>query len=250
MELVFSGYRISQSYGWKPFGSGLQFHQGIDLVKSHKSPVHAFTEGTVLYAGMGKTGTGLGNYGNVVFVKDKNGRGQLYAHLDSVAVKAGASIKKGQVIGYQGMTGQVTGSHLHYEVRKKTAPSYGWESDQVHSTLEPTAYLQNFYPQPAPATFTKYIVKAGDTLSQIANHYHTTVNILKAENNISNENLIRVGQVLRIPNAGNPVYYTVKSGDNLTEIAKNYYTTVNKLVSMNDIKNINLLQVGQKLRVK
>lgn len=45
-------------------------------------------------------------------------------------------------------------------------------------------------------------------------------------------------------------YYTVKSGDNLSTIAKNYGTTVNQLVSWNNIKNANLIYVGQKLRVK
>jgi LysM repeat protein len=47
-----------------------------------------------------------------------------------------------------------------------------------------------------------------------------------------------------------PAYYTVKSGDNLTKIAKKYGTSVAKLVSLNDIKNPNKIYVGQKLRVK
>lgn len=46
------------------------------------------------------------------------------------------------------------------------------------------------------------------------------------------------------------VYYTVKSGDNLTKIAKQYKTSVNKLVVLNNIKNKNIIRVGQKLRVK
>ena len=47
-----------------------------------------------------------------------------------------------------------------------------------------------------------------------------------------------------------PEYYTVKRGDNLTKIAKKYGTSVAKLVSLNDIKNPNLIYVGQKLRVR
>ena len=47
-----------------------------------------------------------------------------------------------------------------------------------------------------------------------------------------------------------PEYYTVKRGDNLTKIAKKYSTSVAKLVSLNTIKNPNLIYVGQKLRVK
>src|SRR5690606_4380074 len=120
-------------------------HAGIDLVKHHLAPIEAFTDGEVIYAGLGKGGTGLGNYGNVVLIKDKNGCGQLYAHLDSVKVKVGDKVKKGQVIGTQGATGRVTGSHLHYEVRKKTSPSYGWTSDKKNSTINPDTYLRAYF---------------------------------------------------------------------------------------------------------
>ncbi len=151
--MTFSGYRITSPYGNRknPFGSGTEFHQGIDLVKSHKAPIQAFVGGTVLYAGLGVAGTGLGGYGNVVFIKDSAGKGHLYAHLDSVAVKAGYIISKGQTIGYQGATGKVTGSHLHYEIRKTTVPSYGWTSNPKASTLEPATYLKSLDSVSKPA---------------------------------------------------------------------------------------------------
>src|SRR5690625_1221634 len=145
--MPFTGYRKTSLYGWRinPItGKKMEFHAGIDLVKSHKAAIAAFTPGTVVYAGFGNSGTGLGGYGNVVLIKDKNGRGQLYAHLDSVAVKTGQTVSKGQTIGRQGATGQVTGSHLHFEVRKKTSPSYGWTSDKATSTIDPTKYLKDF----------------------------------------------------------------------------------------------------------
>ncbi len=141
------GYRITSNYGYRkdPFGSGKQvFHAGIDLVKSHRAPIGAFVGGKVIYAGFGNKGTGLGGYGNVVLIKDSKGRGHLYAHLDSVSVKTGQSVKAGQTIGRQGKTGQVTGSHLHYEVRKDTSPSYGWTSDKTKSTVNPTKYTNSF----------------------------------------------------------------------------------------------------------
>jgi murein DD-endopeptidase MepM/ murein hydrolase activator NlpD len=140
------GYRITSNFGWRnnPFGSGKEFHTGIDLVKSHKAAIEAFVSGIVLYAGEGKTGTGLGGYGNVVLIKDNKGRGHLYAHLDSVSVRKGQSIKAGQTIGRQGATGQVTGSHLHYEVRKGTSPSYGWIADRANNCLNPTNYVDGY----------------------------------------------------------------------------------------------------------
>lgn len=149
--MVFQGYTISSPYGWRrhPITGEQKFHAGIDLVKSHQAPIYAFTGGVVLFAGMGKSGTGLGGYGNVVVIKDKNNHAQLYAHLDRVSVKTGEQINKNDRIGYQGATGYVTGSHLHYEVRKKTSPQYGWEADASKSTLNPTTYLRNFDSSPS-----------------------------------------------------------------------------------------------------
>ena len=100
-----------------------------------------------------------------------------------------------------------------------------------------------------------YTVKSGDTLSSIAKKYGTTYQKLAQYNNISNPNIINVGQVIKIPNnnTNNKVqveYYNVKSGDNLSNIAKKYGTSVNQLVSWNNIANANLIYVGQNLRVK
>jgi|SRR5690625_2736728 len=144
--MVFSGYRVTSNYGWRihPIHNTKKFHAGIDLVKSHNAIIKAFMGGTVLYAGNGVSGTGVGGFGNVVVIKDKNGRAHVYAHLNSVLVKKGQSVSKGSNIGRQGATGQVTGSHLHYEIRKKSSPSLGWTSKQENSTLNPTNYLKNY----------------------------------------------------------------------------------------------------------
>lgn len=98
-----------------------------------------------------------------------------------------------------------------------------------------------------------YTVKAGDTLSGIANKYGTTYQVLASYNSISNPNKIIVGQVIKIPSkstTSNVEYYIVKSGDNLSKIAKKYDTTVSQLVSWNNIKNANLIYVGKKIRVR
>ena len=98
---------------------------------------------------------------------------------------------------------------------------------------------------------TVYVVKYGDTLSKIASKYGTTYQELARINNISNPNLIYVGQILKINGTTtNKEYYTVKKGDTLSAIAKKYGTTVNQLVKWNNIKNANLIYAGQKLRVK
>ncbi|UOQ86388.1 peptidoglycan-binding protein [Gracilibacillus salinarum] len=144
----FRGYTITSPYGNRthPISNSSTFHSGVDLVKYHKAPIQAFTSGTVIYAGFGNSGTGLGGYGNVVLIRDRNNREQLYAHLNSVTVSKGQTIGQNQVIGYQGSTGYVTGSHLHFEVRKivEMKPPYGYRPDKKSSTLNPIAYLNNF----------------------------------------------------------------------------------------------------------
>ena len=97
-----------------------------------------------------------------------------------------------------------------------------------------------------------YTVKSGDTLSNIAKKYNTSTQILAEYNNISNPNKIYVGQIIKIPTVNNTSseYYTVKSGDTLSSIAKKYNTTVTKLVNLNNIKNKNLIYVGQTIKVK
>lgn len=144
--MVFSGYEITSSYGWRlhPIDKTNKFHAGVDLVWYHKAPIRPFVSGKVLYAGEGKPGTGVGGYGNVVFIEDKHGVGHLYAHLDSVTTKKGNNVTTGDVIGKQGKTGKVTGSHLHYEVRKKTTPSLGWTTTQEKSTYNPSKYLKTY----------------------------------------------------------------------------------------------------------
>ncbi|WP_233208611.1 LysM peptidoglycan-binding domain-containing protein [Planomicrobium sp. MB-3u-38] len=106
---------------------------------------------------------------------------------------------------------------------------------------------------PPPATSTTYTVKAGDTLYSIAQRFNTTVAKIAAANNITNVNLLRIGQVLKIPGTSTApppattVKYTVKAGDTLYSIALRYNTTVAKIAAANNITNVNFLRIGQVL---
>lgn len=192
---MWKNYRITSQYGNRihPITKQKSFHAGIDLVKQHKADIKSFTNGKVLFAGTGKNGTGLGGYGKVVLI-DHKGHGVLYAHLDSVSVKKGDQVKKNQVIGKQGATGNVTGSHLHFEVRKTTSPSYGWKPDKKESTLNPTKYIDQLENKKGIT----YTVKKGDTLSGIARKHNTTVKKLAEDNQIKNVNLIYPNQKIKI----------------------------------------------------
>ena len=96
-----------------------------------------------------------------------------------------------------------------------------------------------------PSNKITYIVKKGDSLWSIANKYDTTVDKIKAENNLTS-NSLSIGQKLVIPSTSNYVTYTVKKGDSLWIIAKNNNTTVDKIKKRNNLSS-NSLSIGQKL---
>lgn len=100
------------------------------------------------------------------------------------------------------------------------------------------------------ASGNSYTVKSGDTLGAIAQAYGTTVNALASHNNISNPSLIRVGQVINIPTNSTAQRYTVKSGDTLSTIAEDYGTTADAIAKLNNIKNPDLISVGQVLNIR
>ncbi|MDH6125145.1 murein DD-endopeptidase MepM/ murein hydrolase activator NlpD [Kitasatospora sp. GP82] len=102
------------------------YHTGVDFLVSTGTTVKAVTTGTVVTTGWG------GSYGNQVVIKHADGKYSEYAHLSAITVKAGQSVATGQQIGRSGATGNVTGPHLHFEVR--TGPAYG-------SDINPVAYL-------------------------------------------------------------------------------------------------------------
>lgn len=96
-----------------------------------------------------------------------------------------------------------------------------------------------------------YTVKAGDTLYSIARNYGISADELKSYNNLTSTSL-SIGQTLKIPekqtDTGDYTIYTVKSGDNLYSIARQYDLTMDELMRFNNL-NSTLLRVGQTLRI-
>jgi murein DD-endopeptidase MepM/ murein hydrolase activator NlpD len=88
-------------------------HAGIDLAADAGTPIHAAGAGTVIGAGWLYTG-----YGISVVIDHGNGYLTHYAHQSRVAVQAGQKVVAGQLIGYEGSTGDSTGPHLHFEVHQ------------------------------------------------------------------------------------------------------------------------------------
>ncbi len=96
-----------------PFTGAPAMHTGLDIHGEVGDPVRATADGTVSAAGWS------GGYGRTVDIDHGNGLSTRYAHLSSIDVQVGQSIKAGQIVGKVGSTGRSTGSHLHYETRVK-----------------------------------------------------------------------------------------------------------------------------------
>ncbi|PSK65235.1 Glycyl-glycine endopeptidase LytM [Micromonospora sp. MH33] len=104
-----TGAEITSCFGQR-WGT---LHAGIDFAMPAGTPIHAAAAGTVVKAGDAGDG-----YGNSVFVDHGNGYLTHYAHQSRLIVSVGDRVKAGQVIGYEGSTGDSTGPHLHFEVHK------------------------------------------------------------------------------------------------------------------------------------
>ncbi len=103
---------LSAGFGERadPFTGEPGYHQGLDISTEKGRPVYATANGMVESAGWN------GNYGNLLVLDHGFGLKTRYGHLSAFAVKAGDMVKRGDVVGYVGMTGRATGTHLHYEV--------------------------------------------------------------------------------------------------------------------------------------
>jgi len=120
---------VSQGFG--PTGFAFEaayagfahFHTGIDLSVPLGTPVFAAADGVVVLARpMTDTAGALVGYGNYVIIQHDAGLKTLYGHLLTIGVKEGDQVKRGQLIGLVGSTGNSTGPHTHFEVRIDNSP--------------------------------------------------------------------------------------------------------------------------------
>ncbi|MDR1834980.1 MAG: LysM peptidoglycan-binding domain-containing M23 family metallopeptidase [Fusobacteriaceae bacterium] len=111
-------YPVNYAGVASPFGNRFHpilrryvLHTGVDLVARYV-PLTASRGGKVSFAGY------MGGYGKIIILKHPDGYETRYAHLNNINTSVGAEVKAGQLIGKTGMTGRVTGPHLHFEIRK------------------------------------------------------------------------------------------------------------------------------------
>jgi murein DD-endopeptidase MepM/ murein hydrolase activator NlpD len=114
----------SLQFGWPLTGHfssgfgrrGRRSHDGIDIAARKGTPVRAAEAGRVTHSGW------LGDYGRVVIVKHSGDYSSVYAHNRSNKVRKGAFVEKGQVLAEVGSSGNASGPHLHFEIRRERRP--------------------------------------------------------------------------------------------------------------------------------
>jgi len=112
--LPVEGGWYSSNYGWRidPFTGQRAFHDGIDFMAEHGSPIRAAAGGVVIYSNFHPA------YGNMIEIDHGNEIISRYAHASKRLVKVGDVVLRGAKVGEVGKTGRATGTHLHFEVRK------------------------------------------------------------------------------------------------------------------------------------
>ncbi|RED57558.1 murein hydrolase activator EnvC family protein [Cohnella lupini] len=113
-------YRLSSPFGYRihPITGAKKLHAGMDMAAPKGTSVYAAETGVVIVA------QSWSGYGNCIIIDHGSGLWTLYGHLmnGGILVEKGQTVKRGEKIGMVGSTGQSTGNHLHFEVRKNSEP--------------------------------------------------------------------------------------------------------------------------------
>jgi murein DD-endopeptidase MepM/ murein hydrolase activator NlpD len=103
---------LSSPYGIRFLGWRPDFHDGVDIPLPIGTAISAMKSGDVAFAGEQP------GYGLVVVLQHGRNVRTVYAHLSRISVKTGQPVKAGEVIGLSGRSGNATGAHLHFEIRR------------------------------------------------------------------------------------------------------------------------------------
>jgi murein DD-endopeptidase MepM/ murein hydrolase activator NlpD len=123
-----------------PFTNTVDFHSGLDLAAREGTPILAAGGGRVVFAGRYplRRNVRWWRYGNVVVLAHGERYLTIYAHLEEISVRRGATLRRGEELGTVGNTGWSTSPHLHYEVRVRT------EDDDEPVPVDPRIYILNY----------------------------------------------------------------------------------------------------------
>jgi murein DD-endopeptidase MepM/ murein hydrolase activator NlpD len=231
-------WKITSAMGNRihPVTKAPKHHNGTDIWSPNEPCwIEAPYDGVVVEAR--KSTAAGGGFGNFVTLSHKiNGEDYVtvYAHMldDSIKVKPGQKIEAGTPLGKMGSTGMSTGKHLHWELQK--AKKYAWNATGLNF-IEPVAFFD---------ALIKLEAVKGTAKDQ------TPVDAPAAPAPVHGNAPAPKAPTPPVAPASVSGTYTVVKGDNLTRIASRNGTTVAELVRINNIKNANLINVGQVIKLR
>lgn len=243
--IPFSTQRITCPYG-QVYG---RYHNGVDLgwrSDEEMNGVFANSKGTVIQVitGIPPMSASSGSYGNYIKIDHHNGMYSLYAHLREVYVSVGQEVDSSTKIALMGESGATIDSegiaerHLHFEVFNGG------------TKIDPTPYLtESIYiestPQPMPSPTIDEL--AQEVINGEWGNGEDRYNRLTEAGYDYNAVQNRVNEIL---SSSQDEYYTIQSGDTLSEIAERYGVSIEQLCAWNNISNPDLIYAGDRIKIK
>lgn len=237
---------VTSHYGYR---SG-RYHNGIDLALKIGDTVYAAFSGKIRYAKYND-----GGFGNLVIIRHNNGLETFYAHLSKHLVVPNQDVKSGDPIGLGGNTGRSFGPHLHFEVRFYDGPINPEEIiDFTKKTLKKENLFVHkglFVPGIKPSEFYE-VNEEDEKVEKVVKVEPKPTPVKVPEKKVEKvepKPKPKPKPVVKVKTEEKK-YYTVKSGDSLSEIAARNKTTVSKLCELNGIKPSTKIQIGKSLRIR
>jgi murein DD-endopeptidase MepM/ murein hydrolase activator NlpD len=221
---------VTSHFGWR----NRRWHKGTDLETGDK--IYAPFDGVVRVSGVHS------GYGRTVILRHYNGIETLYGHLSKFNYEPGTFIKAGEVIGRGGNSGRSSGSHLHYETR--------FEGNQ----FDPEN-IYNFKNNPMVIRSSEFVISP-KVFDYLRGGSSRPSSIITEPSSVQSSGVVEdieeeIDDEEEVPvRVEKKIWYTVRNGDNLTEISKKFHSSVGEICRLNKISAYKKLYVGLKLRVK
>lgn len=216
--------RVTSKWGYRHG----RLHQGIDISLPTGTPLFAVFDGKVRISKSVK-----GGYGNLVVIRHNNGLETFYGHMSRRNVKPGDIVHAGDTIGFSGNTGRSTGPHLHFETRYKGL------------TFDPQRII-NFETGELRQRMMVLKRRYFNASSRYDQNFDEEFLLVEDDARALEEKRKKDAEEARKA----MVYHKVRSGENLSIIARKYHTTVNNICRLNGIKSTTILKIGRTLRVR